>query len=135
VPPTGPAFAFVTDADPARIWLALTDTAQTGEYLYGLRLSSQWSPDATIEVRYRDGSCLDGRVLCSWPERRLSYLLQSPDGPPVYLTWLIRPGPAGTVCTLRIDEFDEMETPGSRTDAENTWLPVLAALQRLLAQT
>jgi hypothetical protein len=47
----------------------------------------------------------------------------------VYLTWLIRPGPGG--CTIRL-QIDEIDAADSRDDAEDIWLPVLAALQDLL---
>ena len=69
-------------------------------------------------------------MLCVQRPERLSYVLQStPDDPPVYLTWLIRPGPGG--CTIRL-QIDEIDTADSAEDAEDVWLPVLAALQRLL---
>jgi len=47
----------------------------------------------------------------------------------VYLTWLLRPSPGG--CAVRL-EVDEVEHPDSAEDAEDIWLPVLAALQVLL---
>jgi hypothetical protein len=46
-----------------------------------------------------------------------------------YLTWLIRPAAGG--CTIRL-EIDEVDNADSREDAEDVWLPVLAALQHLL---
>ena len=129
------AFTFFTAADAERVWQALTDPADTGQYLYGLRLSSQWTPDAPIDVRYRDGTCLGGRVLCLWPGERLSYLLEAPDAPPTYLTWLLRTTAAGTVCSLQIDEIDDVAVSTDQADLEDTWLPVLAALQQLLTRT
>ena len=57
-------------------------------------------------------------------------MLQSaPADPPVYLTWLIRPGPGG--CTIRL-QIDEIDTADSLQDAEDIWLPVLEALQQLV---
>jgi hypothetical protein len=68
---------------------------------------------------------------CAWftPARQ-----RSPDAvlwhdPPLYLTWLLRPTPGG--CTVRL-AIDEVDTADSPEDAEDIWLPVLAALQRLL---
>ena len=47
----------------------------------------------------------------------------------MYLTWLLRAAPGG--CAVRL-EVDEVENPDSAEDAEDVWLPVLAALQLLL---
>ena len=71
-----------------------------------------------------------GRVLHAQCPERLSYVLQSgPHDPPTFLTWLIRPAPGG--CTIRL-EIDEVDNADSREDAEDVWLPVLAALQHLV---
>jgi hypothetical protein len=48
---------------------------------------------------------------------------------PVYLTWMIRPGPGG--CTIRL-QIDEIDTADSLQEAEDIWLPVLEVLQRLV---
>jgi hypothetical protein len=50
-------------------------------------------------------------------------------GRAVYLTWLVRPAPGGCVARLEIDEPDTADSP---QDAEDVWLPVLAALQLLV---
>jgi hypothetical protein len=74
---------------------------------------------------------LGGRVLCARPGQRLSYLLHAhAEDPPVYLTWLIRGCESGTVVSLQVDEID---CPDSAAEAEEAWLPILAALQRQLA--
>ena len=123
------AFACFSPADPARVWSALTDAAQTPAYLYGLAAHSTWTANAPIELRH-EGFVLCGRVVCSRPNERLSYLLQTdPDDPPVYLTWLIRPRRDGSTIRLEIDEVDFAD---GQEEAEDTWLPVLAALQTLL---
>jgi hypothetical protein len=49
---------------------------------------------------------------------------------PVYLTWQIQPSPGG--CTIW-QQIDETEFADTDEEAENIWLPVLAALQELLA--
>ncbi len=124
------AFACHVPVVPSRVWAALTDATQTAAYLYGLALHSTWAPEAPIDARFEDRPALCGRVICSRPEERLSYVLYAePDDPPVYLTWLLRPNPSG--CTLRL-QIDEIDCADTADEAENTWLPVLAALQRLL---
>jgi uncharacterized protein YndB with AHSA1/START domain len=117
-------------ADPGLVWTALTDPGQTTAYLYGLAAHSTWTPGDAVGFRLADRVELTGRVLCVQRRERLSYLLRSgPDDPPVYLTWLLRPAPGG--CAVRL-EVDEVENPDSAQEAEDVWLPVLAALQSLL---
>lgn len=124
-------FAGHTPADPAQVWAALTDPARTPAYLYGLALHSTWGPDASIEGRQGGTVALGGRVLCARPGERLSYLLAAgADDPPVYVTWLIRPHPAGSTIRLLIDEVESADCADA---AEDTWLPVLAGLQQVLA--
>ena len=123
-------FAAWTRADPAVVWTALTEPDQTAVFLYGLAADSTWIPGAPLCFRCGGDVQVSGRVLCVQRHERLSYVLQStPDDPPVYLTWLIRPGPGGCTIRLQIDEFDTADT---RDDAEDIWLPVLAALQNLV---
>ena len=126
----GHVFAAHVRADPALVWTALTDPGQSGAYLYGLAAHSTWIPDARIEFRLDDRVELIGTVIHARRHERLSYLLQSgPDDPAVYLTWLLRPAPGG--CAVRL-EIDEVDAADSQKDAEDVWLPVLAALQLLV---
>ena len=118
-------------ADPGLVWTALTDPGQSTAYLYGLAAHSTWTPGDPVELRLGDRVQLTGLVLCVQDRERLSYLLSSgPDDPPVYLAWLLRSAPGG--CAVRL-EVDEVEHPDSAEDAEDLWLPILAALQALLA--
>ena len=120
-------FAAYVRADPGLIWAALTDPDQTAAYLYGLTAHSTWVPGDPIEFRVADRVEVIGCVLHARCHERLSYLLQAgPGDPPVYLTWLLRPASGG--CVVRL-EIDEPGTACSPQDAEDVWLPVLAALQ------
>jgi uncharacterized protein YndB with AHSA1/START domain len=123
-------FAAHVRTSPEFVWKALTDPDMTAAFLYGLAAHSTWMAGAAIGFCRGGRVELTGRVLHARCHERLSYVLQSgPDDPPVYLTWLIRPAPGG--CTIRL-EIDEVGHAGSREDAEDVWLPVLAALQRLV---
>ena len=74
---------------------------------------------------------LVGRVLCAQPYRRLSYFIKSgPEDPSTYLTWQLRSCPGGSTVYLQVDHAEWTDTD---EEAENTWLPVLAALQTLLS--
>jgi uncharacterized protein YndB with AHSA1/START domain len=123
-------FAAQVGASPELVWAALTDPAQTVAYLYGLAAHSRWAPGDPIEFRKAGQVEAIGSVLHARCQERLSYLLQAgPDDPPVFLTWLLRPAPRGCVVRLEVDEPDTPDTP---QDAEDIWLPVLAALQLLV---
>jgi len=118
------------------VWAVLTGEANSGSYLYGLVPSSSWQPGASIHFRTTQFSAavpwLSGRVLHVQPPCRLSYVLQAgPDDPPVYLTWQVRSCSGGTAVHLRVDEA---EGGDDDEESEDTWLPVLAALQALLAR-
>jgi uncharacterized protein YndB with AHSA1/START domain len=124
------SFAAWTRADPEVVWTALTDPGQTPRFLYGLAAHSTWIPGAPIDFRCGEDVQVSGRVLCVQRGERLSYVLQSaPADPPVYLTWMIRPGPGG--CTIRL-QIDEIDAADSLQEAEDIWLPVLEALQQLV---
>jgi uncharacterized protein YndB with AHSA1/START domain len=121
-------FAFFTNAASVKVWSALTDAAQTSQYLDGLALQSDWTPGALIAAPFRGRPTVLGEVLCAQPHRRLSYLIRPPGASTIYLTWLLRVSQGGCVCTLQIDEADATEP----AELEDIWLPILAALQRVL---
>ena len=124
-------FSCFTRADPTRVWSALTEASEIGTYLYGLAAYSTWQADAPIHLETADGCSLTGQVLHAQAPSRLSYTLQSgPHDPAVYLTWHIRASVAGSAITLQVDELDA--SPDDE-EAEDIWLPVLAALQEALA--
>jgi hypothetical protein len=75
---------------------------------------------------------LGGTVLCAQPYRRLSYFLRSGrEDPSTYLTWQMSSCPGGSIVHLQVDRAECADT---EEEAENTWLPVLASIQALLAR-
>lgn len=120
-------FACFTPADREKVWATLTDAGRTGAFLYGLAAHSSWEPGAPVALRHGGSTRLTGHVLCAHRLERLSFVLQAePGDPPVYLTWLIRPTRGG--CTIRL-QIDEVDAADCAEEAEDTWLPILAALQ------
>lgn len=134
LPPTSRGhqqFTCSTTAHPAAVWAALTRPEQTQTYLYGLAAHSCWEVDAAIEFRHEQHT-LNGHVMHADAPCRLSYYLTAgPDDLPTYVTWQIRATPAGSTIRLQIDETDPA-VADTDEEAEDTWLPVLAALQRHL---
>src|SRR5690348_8836566 len=95
-----------------------------------VRRALDLDPRSTHRFPLRRGCPGIRPVLCVQRGERLSYVLQSaPADPPVYLTWMIRPGPGG--CTIRL-QIDEIDAADSLQEAEDIWLPVLEALQQLV---
>ena len=130
-------FRCFTPVETSSVWIALTDGQRTGSYLHGLVADSSWCVDAPIHFRAAplqpdSQSILAGRVLCALPYRRLSYFLRSgPEDPCTYLTWQLRSCPGGSTVHLQLDRSECADT---EEEAENTWLPVFAALQTLLSR-
>ena len=132
-PLTSHHFAINTTAEPAAVWAALTDGDLTRRYLNGLVAHCTWSPGAPLTLQADGGPAqqLTGQVLRAEPPQRLSYLLRSgPCDPPTVLTWQLRTNPGPSTLWLQIGEIEG----SSDDDAEDTWLPVLAALRTLLEE-
>jgi uncharacterized protein YndB with AHSA1/START domain len=127
-------FSCFATADPAAVWSALTDAGTTRRFLYGLAAHSSWEVDAPIRFDSANGETLVGRVLYVDEPCRLTYLLQSgPDDPCTYLTWRVRPCHDGSAVRLEIDEGGADDSEADE-DAEDRWLPVLSALQGVVAR-
>ena len=126
---TSEVFRLLTPASPQRVWEELTRTGGPAAYLYGLTITSDWTPGSPLTAALPTGPALTGQVLRAEPPRLLSYSLG--DGPgmlAVYVTWQLEPAPAGTVVRLYIDETGPPVSPGM----ELTWLPALEALRTRL---
>jgi uncharacterized protein YndB with AHSA1/START domain len=122
-------FTCSTAASPETVWSALTDPERTKAFLYGLAAHSCWQVDAAIDFRH-ERYRLQGQVMHADRPCRLSYVMAAgPEDPPTYVTWQIRSSPAGSTIRLQIDETESADTV---EEAEDVWLPVLAALQRHL---
>ena len=132
------AFTCFTQAEPAAVWAALTGRDDTAHYLYGLSARSSWEADAAITLETACDETLgrpavEGQVVHSDPPRRLTYCLTAAAGdPPTYVTWQIRQRSSGSKIRLHIDEPDP-DVADTDEEAAETWLPVLAKLQHLLA--
>jgi len=91
-------YSVYIQADAARIWRAITDGDETVRYYYGTRVSSAWTPGATVTYTYPDGSvAADGQVLECEPPNRLVMTFQARWDPeiaaagPVTMTWTLEP--------------------------------------------
>jgi hypothetical protein len=130
---TSHEFTGFTTASPGRVWTALTGPVTTC-YLHGLSLRTTWVVGDPITFTTGAGAeaawSMRGVVLYVAQAARLTYSMQSgPDDPLIFVTWRLRECSGGCAITLVVDDLDCPEDHG---DAEATWLPVLANLQRHL---
>ncbi|MEA2901225.1 MAG: hypothetical protein QOH36_1112 [Actinomycetota bacterium] len=120
-------FRFTTAAGPDAVWRTLTSPALTTRYFHGLALESDWQPGSPVTARSRSGR-LVGEVLAVAEHRRLSFTLAADhDQPETFVTWEIHDAEVGSIIRLYVDE------PDGDDETEVTWLPVISALQAVLA--
>lgn len=91
-------YSVYIQADPARVWRAITDGDDTVRYYYGTRVGSDWAPGSAIVYTYPDGSvAADGQVLDCDPPNRLVMTFHARWDPdlaaegPVRMTWELEP--------------------------------------------
>lgn len=121
-------FRFTTPAAPGTVWLALTTPERTRRYLHGFSLASDWRPGSTVTATSRAGR-LVGEVLAVETPRRLSFTLAADETQPeTFVTWEVHRADAGSIVRLWVDE------PAGGGDTELAWLPVVHALQSVLAE-
>jgi len=118
---------------PGKLWDAITSPEQTRQYFYGLAVTSDWKPGASIKHLFPDGkSQVEGKVLEVEPGRKIVHTFAttgSTDGAS-RVTWEIQPMGAVTLLTLTHDDFDG-ETDTYRSVARG-WNPVVSGLKTLL---
>jgi uncharacterized protein YndB with AHSA1/START domain len=124
-------FRFVTSADPATAWQALTDDPG---HFSGLTVESDWLEGSTIRL-CAGAMAIEGEVLCSVPGQRLSHTLGDlPGQPEVYVTWALAGAPGGTVVDLYVDEvgagrFGSGGRDQDLADMADAWQPVVDAVR------
>jgi uncharacterized protein YndB with AHSA1/START domain/DNA-binding transcriptional ArsR family regulator len=65
-------YSIFINAEPERVWQAITDGNDTVQYYYGTRVSSDWEPGAKLRYDYPDGTvAADGDVIAVDPPTRL----------------------------------------------------------------
>ncbi len=126
-------FRFTTAAGPEAVWQTLTSPESTPRYFHGLSLRSDWRAGSSVTARGR-GWKLVGEVLAVAEPRRLSFTLAADDDQPeTFVTWEIHrdddaSANPGSIVRLYVDE------PDGGADTESAWLPVISALQAVLAE-
>jgi uncharacterized protein YndB with AHSA1/START domain/DNA-binding transcriptional ArsR family regulator len=65
-------YSIYINAEPERVWRAITDGDETVQYYFGTRVSSDWKVGSRVSYDYPDGTvAADGEVIECDPPRRL----------------------------------------------------------------
>ena len=129
-------YEFYIRATPDQLWAAIVDPAARARYQFGIRLSSDWTPGAPIELRAPDGSAVlgTGQVVESDPPHRLVPTMIALWDDDVAaegssrVTWTIEP--VGDSCRLDLvhDELRE----GANEQLYGGWPMILSGLKTWL---
>jgi uncharacterized protein YndB with AHSA1/START domain/DNA-binding transcriptional ArsR family regulator len=111
-------YSVFIQAQPDRVWRAITDGAETAQYYFGTAVQSSWEPGAPLTYTYTDGSvAADGKVLEIDPPNRLKMSFHARWDPeieaegPVEMAWVLEAQGEATKLTVTTSGLVE----GSRT--------------------
>ena len=129
-------YEFYIRATPDQLWAAIVDPAARARYQFGIRLSSDWTPGAPIELRAPDGSAVlgTGQVVESDPPHRLVHTMIALWDDDVAaegssrVTWTIEP--VGDSCRLDL-VHDELRV-GANEQLYGGWPMILSGLKTWL---
>jgi uncharacterized protein YndB with AHSA1/START domain len=100
-------YTIYINADPDRVWRAITDGDETVQYYYGTRVVSAWSVGARVSYDYPDGKvAADGEVLVCDPPKRLEMTFLARWDPeveaegPIRHLWELEPEDGATKLTV-----------------------------------
>jgi uncharacterized protein YndB with AHSA1/START domain/DNA-binding transcriptional ArsR family regulator len=100
-------YTIYINAEPERVWRALTDGAETEQYYYGTRVRSDWQPGSPVSYDYPDGRvAADGEVLAIDPPTRLDMTFHARWDPeaeaegPIRHLWLLEADEGATKLTV-----------------------------------
>jgi uncharacterized protein YndB with AHSA1/START domain/DNA-binding transcriptional ArsR family regulator len=100
-------YSIYINADPARVWRAITDGDETVQYYYGTRVNSDWTVGSRVSYDYPDGTvAADGEVLAFEPAKRLEMTFLARWDPeveaegPITHVWELEPEDGATKLTV-----------------------------------
>lgn len=85
------------------VWEVLTSDRHSAEYLAGLRLVSQWQPDAAVDAFHACARVATGTVVVAEAPRLLVYRLEDPVSGEVdcWISWALADSEPG-ICRVRL---------------------------------
>jgi uncharacterized protein YndB with AHSA1/START domain len=99
-------YSIFINAEPERVWRAITDGDETVQYYYGTRVNSDWNVGSRISYDYPDGKvAADGEVLSIDPPSRLEMTFVARWDPeaeaePIRHIWQLEPSDGATKLTV-----------------------------------
>src|SRR4029453_710889 len=100
-------YSIYINADPDRVWRAITDGDETVQYYYGTRVVSDWSVGSRVSYHYPAGEgAADGEGLACDPPRRLEMTFLARWDPeveaegPITHVWELEPENGATKLTV-----------------------------------
>jgi len=126
-------YEFYIRSTPDQLWEAIVDPDARARYQFGIRMSSVWTPGASIEMRSPDGSTVlgTGQVVESDPPHRLVHTMIARWDDDVAsegssrVTWTI--GPVGDSC--RLDLVHDELRDGASEQLYGGWPMILSGLK------
>jgi len=126
-------YEFYIRSTPEQLWEAIVDPDARARYQFGVRMASDWTPGASIELRSPDGSMVLGTgqvVECDPPHRLVHTMIARWDDDVASegssrVTWSIEP--VGDSCRLDLvhDELRE----GANEQLYGGWPMILSGLK------
>lgn len=129
----------LSEAQPERVWEALTTTRTPLSFLHDLIVDTDWQPGSTVSMRVEgvpsgvapQTGILYGEVLAAERPRLLSYTLgERPGETSTYVTWQLSSREGSTIVRLFADEPGPCA--GSPDELELIWLRIVTGLVRYL---
>jgi uncharacterized protein YndB with AHSA1/START domain/DNA-binding transcriptional ArsR family regulator len=100
-------YSIYINAEPDRVWRAITDGDETAQYYYGTRVNSDWTVGSRVSYDYPDGKvAADGEVLAYEPSKRLEMTFLARWDPeveaegPIIHVWELEPEDGATKLTV-----------------------------------
>lgn len=122
---------------PERLWQALTDSADTRRYFYGVEAICDWQVGSTLTMaKAGEPPALECEILEIEPPRRLVTtfrMMHHADtlaDAPTKVTWEIEPQPG--LCKLTLIHEDFVRETATYREVSQGWNPILSGLKTLL---
>src|SRR6185369_10674021 len=100
-------YTIYINAEPERVWRAITDGAETEQYYFGTIVKSDWKVGSRVSYDYPDGTvAADGEVLACDPPNRLEMTFLARWDPeveaegPITHVWELEPEDGATKLTV-----------------------------------
>jgi uncharacterized protein YndB with AHSA1/START domain/DNA-binding transcriptional ArsR family regulator len=122
---------------PERLWQALTQSADTRRYFYGMDIECDWRVGSELLLRKPgEAPALECRILEIDPPRclvttfRMMHKPETIQDAATKVTWSIEP--QGALCKLTLTHEDFVEETVTYREVSQGWNPILSGLKTLL---